>query len=253
MSNKNSVMNDEMRPCLGLSEKLLSALEYLGNGDFTLYLLDWLHDDVGVEQCMVFYCSSEAKVSTLLFKDFASNESAKRLAEAYIGNRRYLQDPNFDIFKACEPGELTVSRLSALSPDMSLSYKKMFFDEPGFQDKLAIIYGTDQGNYYVNLYRRSSQFDADFNDEELTEKLARLVMTLLHKHYQMNQKLLDEGPLAFLSEREQQVCKAVLRGLKNEAIAAELGVATSSVVTYRKRAYEKLGITSRAQLFALCN
>lgn len=248
-------MPNQINPaaCPGLSEKLLSALEHLGDNDFTLYLLDWLHDDVGVEQCMVFYCSKSAKVSTLLYKDFAQNDSAKRLAEAYIGNRRYLQDPNFEVFKSCEPGALTVARLSALSPDMSLSYRKAFFDEPGFVDKLAIIFGTEEGNYYVNLYRRSSQFDADFEDDDLSNRLARLVVTLLHKHYQVNQKLLDEGPLAFLSEREQQVCKAVLRGVKNEAIAGELGVAVSSVVTYRKRAYEKLGITSRAQLFALCN
>ncbi|NLW05604.1 MAG: helix-turn-helix transcriptional regulator, partial [Pseudomonadaceae bacterium] len=59
-------------------------------------------------------------------------------------------------------------------------------------------------------------------------------------------------PLAFLSERERQVCAAVLQGKKSETIAYELEVAPSSVVTYRKRAYDKLGISSRAQLFALC-
>jgi DNA-binding CsgD family transcriptional regulator len=41
--------------------------------------------------------------------------------------------------------------------------------------------------------------------------------------------------------------------LKNpEAIAADIGVAASSAITYHKRAYEKLGITSRGALFALC-
>jgi DNA-binding NarL/FixJ family response regulator len=75
---------------------------------------------------------------------------------------------------------------------------------------------------------------------------------LIVKHYLLNRKMLAQGPLAFLSHREQQVCQAVLQGKKNEIIADELGVSLNSVVTYRKRAYEKLGISSRAQLFALC-
>lgn len=79
-----------------------------------------------------------------------------------------------------------------------------------------------------------------------------MISVLIYKHFALNERLRLEGPLAFLSEREQQVCRAVLRGKKNEAIAAELDIAASSVITYRKRAYEKLGITSRAQLFALC-
>jgi DNA-binding NarL/FixJ family response regulator len=48
------------------------------------------------------------------------------------------------------------------------------------------------------------------------------------------------------------VCEAVLAGKKSETIAHDLTIAPSSVVTYKKRAYDKLGICSRAQLFALC-
>ena len=44
----------------------------------------------------------------------------------------------------------------------------------------------------------------------------------------------------------------MLAGKKAEAIGYDLGIAASSIVTYRKRAYDKLGICSRAQLFDLC-
>jgi len=37
-----------------------------------------------------------------------------------------------------------------------------------------------------------------------------------------------------------------------EAIAGEMGVAPSSGVTFRRRAYAKLGISSRGALFQLC-
>jgi DNA-binding CsgD family transcriptional regulator len=44
----------------------------------------------------------------------------------------------------------------------------------------------------------------------------------------------------------------VLAGMTSEGIALDLGIALSSVLTYRKRGYARLGVTSQAELFALC-
>lgn len=233
-------------------EPLLPLIEHLGTARFYPLFLDWLQQDFGAEQCMVFHCADGRRVTTLLFRDFAREASAHRLAADYIGQQHYRQDPNFSRLKTLLPGELHLARLDALSHQMGLQYHKVFFQTPGFQDKLAILRGTEQGNVYINLYRRSSRFDPRFDDARQAEQWGRLISSLLCKHLALNQQLQHEGPLAFLSEREQQVCRAVLRGKKNEQIAAELGIAASSVITYRKRAYDKLGISSRAQLFALC-
>lgn len=232
--------------------ELLDLLDALGEDDFLARLLDWVHIRLGADQCMLFFCAPDRRVSTLLYKDFAQDASARALAHAYISERRYMQDPNFALLRSCAPGELHVLRLDHLGPEMASAYRRHFFDEPGFRDKLSIIRGHAAGNYYLNLYRRSGSF-ADLLDTGAAEQgIARLLAGLIVKHYLLNQKMLAQGPLAFLSQREQQVCQAVLQGKKNEAIAAELGVTLHSVITYRKRAYEKLGISSRAQLFALC-
>ena len=58
--------------------------------------------------------------------------------------------------------------------------------------------------------------------------------------------------LVHLSEREQQVCLCLLRGHTLKSAARELEVAVSTAETYRKRAYDKLGIPWRARLVALC-
>ncbi|MBR9830288.1 MAG: LuxR family transcriptional regulator, partial [Oceanospirillales bacterium] len=151
------------------------------------------------------------------------------------------------------PGNVEVVRFNSVSGNMGLHYRKEFFETPGFTDKISILRGTEQGNYYINLYRRDPGFDPRFDDVTFSRSVCALISILVSKHFELNQRLRLEGPLAFLSEREQQVCRAVLRGKKNEVIAAELDIAVSSIITYRKRAYEKLGISSRAQLFALCN
>lgn len=51
-----------------------------------------------------------------------------------------------------------------------------------------------------------------------------------------------------LSRREQEVCARAAVGMSVEATAIDLGIAKTSVVTYRKRSYRRLGITSVHEL-----
>lgn len=252
MPDPRSYCDSSQKTTLDCSLSVLRILEYLGTTAFYDALLDWLQQELGTEQCMVFFCADGQQVSTLIYKDYARESSGKRLAETYISERHYLQDPNFQSLKTLMPGEMEIVRLHSVSAEMGLRYRQEFFEAPGFSDKISILRGTDQGNYYINLYRRDPGFDPRFDDPAFRQSLCALISILISKHFELNDSLRHEGPLAFLSEREQQVCRGVLRGQKNEAIAAELDVAPSSVITYRKRAYEKLGISSRAQLFALC-
>ena len=70
---------------------------------------------------------------------------------------------------------------------------------------------------------------------------------------------LSEGAVRFLAlqrfatltGREKEVCLRILSGFSSEAIAAELGISLHSTLTYRKRAYERLGISSQSELFAI--
>jgi len=71
-------------------------------------------------------------------------------------------------------------------------------------------------------------------------------------HFERMSKRDIPAPLAVLSKREAAICLDMLAGRKAEGIAAELSVAASTVVSYRTRAPAKLGVTSRAGLFAIC-
>ncbi|GAB1477063.1 hypothetical protein MASR2M70_18990 [Bacillota bacterium] len=54
-----------------------------------------------------------------------------------------------------------------------------------------------------------------------------------------------------LSPREKQVVLLLLRGMTLRQVAPELGLTVSTVSTYSKTIYKKLGINSRAELFIL--
>lgn len=63
--------------------------------------------------------------------------------------------------------------------------------------------------------------------------------------FQRRLYLLEVG----LTERERKVCALALAGVSIEGSAYELGIKKSSVITYRKRAYARLGISSLNELF----
>ncbi|MDD4753923.1 MAG: helix-turn-helix transcriptional regulator [Desulfitobacteriaceae bacterium] len=54
-----------------------------------------------------------------------------------------------------------------------------------------------------------------------------------------------------LSPREKQVVSLLLQGMTLRQVAPELGLAASTVSTYSKAIYKKLGINKRAELFML--
>jgi DNA-binding CsgD family transcriptional regulator len=57
---------------------------------------------------------------------------------------------------------------------------------------------------------------------------------------------------AGLTRREAEVVSRILTGMRTEAIAEDLKIKAATVITFRKRAYAKLGVARQAELFARC-
>ena len=96
-------------------------------------------------------------------------------------------------------------------------------------------------------------------DQELLLAVRAVMRGEVYIHPAMTKALLtdlvdraamDAGadPASTLSEREAEVIKEVARGYTNQEIADRLSLSVKTVETYRARAMEKLGLTSRAAL-----
>ena len=66
-------------------------------------------------------------------------------------------------------------------------------------------------------------------------------------HFRRRLLILDRG----LTARELDVMARAIIGMTAEGTALDINVKKSSVVTYRKRAYERLGVSSLPELFRL--
>ena len=143
----------------------------------------------------------------------------------------------------------------------SESYRKIFFEHAGIVDKVAIAVWVGSTCFYVNFYRTAAQ--GRFSNEEAgrLSSVAPVVGAMVARHCQEDvaadplQKLQTlfavSAPLANLTRREKDVCLRILSGYSSEAISADLGISRHSTLTYRKRAYDKLGISSQNELFGI--
>lgn len=236
------------------------AVLAIGRPHFPQALIASLRRLADVGHCMVF--SFTAQGSTRCLLDVGNIPIGGDLGVAYA-EHFHAADPNRDTILS-GAGDASPILLPAFAPCMySDSYRKVFFDDSGIVDKFAAAIWVDRACFYVNFYRVRSQ--GRFLGEEVRRltQIAPAVSAAVARHFQ------DEGPpkldprerikaliaasdpFASLTGREKQVCQRILSGLSSEAISAELGISLHSTLTYRKRAYEKLGISCQNELFGI--
>ncbi len=223
---------------------------------------------VPIDNCTVFSFHRKAPSGCLLSAG-RDSRLAVRLAEDYLAGG-YVGDPNLRYIEVGTPSHVILrNSLNGLSDE----FRRHFIEQAHIVDVVGCIASKGHRAVYCNFYRLAPS--AAYNERERT-KLGRILpmlgnLTVVHYtlcgpillHEQLTRvrtpedevRLLAErlGPSALddLTERERQVCFRILLGYSSEAIALHLGVATSTVITYRKRAYEKLGIVSQNELFSL--
>ena len=127
-------------------------------------------------------------------------------------------------------------------------------------ERLSIAERASDGSVFaLNFYRHEHQRPlADRHLADFSE-LSAALLALAQKHIALvrpapvadarRQRLLAHAP--DLTGRELDVCLRLLQGLTQDGTAADLGLSAATVKTYRNRAFARLGIQHRNQLFAL--
>lgn len=139
------------------------------------------------------------------------------------------------------------------SSEIPLRHRAEIYSRNGLRERLSIV--TEQagsGLLAINLFRHESQ--AAFSDAEIDQvrSVSPLVLACVERHVALHrQSQPAAGMLEQLPPRERAVCERMLKGWTHEGIAADLGISAGTVKTYRDRAFDKLGIHHRNELFAL--
>jgi DNA-binding CsgD family transcriptional regulator len=188
---------------------------------------------------------------------------ARSLTRDYVATHHVL-DPNYAELARGAGRRRVIVRRHDPARLKTRPYQERFYTTVGIVDKVSYIWHAGDVGYYVNFYRttRCGLFMPD--DVATLAALATMIAALirLHDGRRLVQSALADGAApadrivallgANLTRRESAVLVRILTGMRTEGIAIDLGIKPASVITFRKRAYAKLGIATQAELFASC-
>ncbi|RMF08861.1 MAG: LuxR family transcriptional regulator [Alphaproteobacteria bacterium] len=251
----------------------------LGDDAFESRLMALLNRILPVDHCAVFTFDPQGHAGHLFTSTKMPADEAETLAHDYISGY-YAQDPNFQAVQNLSRD--TSSPFVELSPPdfeghYNRDYRKRFFDRVDLIDKAAAVTRLKEGVVYCNFYRMGGSGKFSEEDRARLNKVLPLVTSLIGSHYRLrraqsfgheSQHAATTGggaqslvhsvigravpPFDRLTAREREVCARILLGYTTEAISLDLDIAPTSVATYRKRAYAKLGIATQNELFGIC-
>lgn len=168
-------------------------------------------------------------------------------------------DPIGTLYAAApHPGDTAIQRVRP-GDIGSTGFRRRFFEEAEIVERISIVQCVSGGWRGMNVARHASV--GCFSEAELDALagLALLALPMLSPAApaaddEVTVSLLEERfgrRCATLTRRERQVCARAALGMSVRETALELGIAATSVVTLRQRAYRRLGVASAIELCRL--
>lgn len=236
------------------------AVAAIGQDGFGDRLLAVLRAVAGTDLCSAFAIGSDGGLVCLLaagrhpdIPDFAETASLAYAREFWRSDRvsrRALTQGRSRV-------RLVRQGWSAIAdPD----YRRACYERGGIVERLTLY----SGGIMVSAYRGRDSGHSSPPQVEALAAAADLIVALVVKHAELTalcpapvtpaeaaRRFLDCGRA--LSEREAAVAAGLMLGRTQKQISQATGLAISSIVTYRRRAYRKLGVADRHGLPAALN
>lgn len=241
---------------MALMDDFAPLVAHLGEEGFDTALMRVLRHQCGADMCSVFVLADGSPGVLVAESHDPSASPFARIASLRYAQRYWRRDTAAlsTLGRAHRRVQL-LQRTARVIRD--LDYQHECYTAGAVTERLS-LYRHGSPAIIANAYRlrESGAFGAAHVDA--FAEMATLLHATLEKHARLTQRpasaprpdmiARDLEERSNLSHREAQVAAFTLAGFSQSEIAARLGFAPSSVVTYRKRAYAKLGVANRVQL-----
>jgi DNA-binding CsgD family transcriptional regulator len=236
-----------------------AMVERLGEDDFGAQLLQQLHPLLPAASWSVYQVGPGCAPQLYLSASLGIPDTTRACWNAYLsGPVREDRSLGFDE----DPAQRT-QLCHITAREVADEHRARVYEAHGMAERVSIVqHGEDQALFAVNFYRHAHQSalsDAQIGD---FEQLAPALLALARKQVALRGPAAEpQSPEALrqrllqlsgeLTARELDVCTRLLLGMTQDGIAADLALSLPTVKTYRNRAFGRLGIHFRNELFAL--
>jgi LuxR family transcriptional regulator, activator of tox operons len=213
------------------------------------------------EHLTAFIWSDRSAARLMFAINRGSRPVARTVAERYLAHY-WNHDPANQICNRSASSDYEIA-VRVLSRDIDHNaYRHDCYSSVDLIDRFSIIRRHKDEIIRLNLYRSARRGRFAAADLAPVLECGDVILALLAKH-DAQRLPLDQSTEADvfaerlrrivpqLAPRERDVCVGIIQGMSSEAIALGLGISVNTVLTYRKRAYARLGISSHNELMRL--
>lgn len=241
---------------------MTEVIREVGRPSFAGNLFALAHEMIGADHVTAFCVAGPGMIRTVLAENDGSRPIARAVAERYV-RHHWTCDPVQKMLSgrktlASGTGHCVVVGMDAADVEHT-EYRNDCYSSVDLDHRLSIAHARGGATMRVNFYRKRGR---DFSQDEVDRisDIADLVIAAVWRHDEQGHIPMDEasrqewflqrlaGLYPTLSERERQVCALSAIGLTSEGIALRLNIGLNTVLTYRKRAYRRLSISSQNEL-----
>ncbi|MEX6503795.1 helix-turn-helix transcriptional regulator [Pseudomonas zhanjiangensis] len=270
-------IDDAMRQLAALG--LADLLGALGTDALCQQLLAFMQKFIATPSLELFFFRRSPSLQSIVdvaYLGSATDESASletfhESGRAYVADHSLLGRHCVDYQYILALRSCGVHLTSVEQPDSEEQrrfYQEVYFDDGSIAELISYAGMIDERVFTLTLSRDVDMPRFTAQEHEHLLQLGNILLPLLSKHYELLpaitsvkrepyglrqrfEQLLQQDAVQ-LSARECDICVCILMGMSAADIATHLGIAPSSVVTYKQRAFAKLGVSNQQALFDWC-
>ncbi len=236
---------------------LADLIGQLGQPRFTSALLEGLNPVVPAASFSIYQTGHSCVPQLFMSGSFGVPDTTRDCWRAYLSGP-YLSDQTLVHDSAGD----TPLLCHITAQEVPVQHRARVYEAHGVAERVSVVQQTGASLLALNFYRHQHQ--RPFSDQQVAgfADMAPALLALAKKHIALSSPPPITDPLAAwqqrlrqlnpaLTPRELDVCARLLTGMTQDGIASDLGLSLPSVKTYRNRAFARLGIHFRNELFAL--
>ncbi|CAH1654358.1 MAG: helix-turn-helix transcriptional regulator [Chelatococcus sp.] len=234
----------------------------MGTSRFNAALFAMMNECVQARQVVVYRYGGGSPVECIIDVHKEDDRAVTGIVRKYI-NGYYLRDPMRAMLCPSDSRRTQMSFFNVNHIE-DIEYRRLLYLLPRMSGKMAVILQKPDETLAISVYRGIEHGDFGAREYDALAPHMSTLAAIVERHVELVRsrssvasvseikRIFMQTPLEKpLSEREGEVCARVVAGYSNEAISLDLSVSMHSVVTYRRRAYQKLNVTSQSELFSM--
>ena len=242
------------------AQVLGGLIDLIGQGNFESSLLQCLQSVVPAASYSVYQTGRGCAPQLFVSASLGVPDTTRDCWKAYLSGP-HLNDQSFARNNAV-PGGTALCHITA--KEVPAQHRARVYEAHGMVERISAVEQSDSSIFAINFYRHDHQ--PAFSDAHLCgfEALAPALISLARKQISLTtcHRVIGESDIRrwerklqqlnkSLTPRELDICARLLVGMTQDGIANALKLSVPTVKTYRNRAFSRLGIHFRNELFAL--